>query len=636
MTRFELELGARYQGGGRTRFTVWAPERRAVEVALRAPGGGVRWLPLQKGAGGYFSGAHPAQPGDRYLFRLDGDGEFPDPAARFLPEGPHGPAEIVDPSTFRWTDGSWRGLKLKGQVLYEVHVGAYTPEGTYAALAAQLPALQDLGVTCLELMPVNTFPGRFNWGYDGVGLYAPNPTYGRPDDLRRLVDEAHRLGLGVILDVVYNHLGPDGCYLRQFSPRYFTDRYPAEWGEPLRFEGQDARPVRDFFAHNAAYWISEFHLDGLRLDATQSLHDSSARHVVAEIASAARAAAGGREILVIAENEPQDLKMVLPEEDGGHGCDALWVDDFHHSARVALGGGAEAYLQDYRGSAQELLSCALRNALYQGQWYAWQGKRRGTPLWRARPEQAVFFLQNHDQVANTLRGERLQITGGERRARALTTYLLLLPQTPLLFMGQESFTSRPFLYFVDHASADLAEAVRRGREKYLSQFPSAARAIRDEGHRPLAGEEAFLASRLDPGERDRPPHAHAWALHRALLRLRREDPRFSRQDPTRMAGAVLGQDALALRFFGESGAGDCLLLLNLGPTLSLAPCPEPLVAPRPGARWRLILSSEEVRFGGLGATFPTGEAAPFVVPGQAAVVLDTEEVPVREHDPAVA
>jgi maltooligosyltrehalose trehalohydrolase len=328
----------------------------------------------------------------------------------------------------------------------------------------------------------------------------------------------------------------------------------------------------------------------------------------------------------VAENEPQDLAMVTPESRGGMGCDAVWVDDFHHSAKAAAGGVSEAYCQDYQGTANELLACALRNSLYQGQWYAWQRKRRGSLLRKARPEQAVFFLQNHDQVANGLGGRRLHHLAGDRRARALTTFFLLLPQTPLLFMGQEWFASTPFDFFADHGG-DLGEAVRRGRAEFLAQFPSAARAIQSEGYQPRSGEAAFLASRLDLRERERGGHAEALALHRALLAMRRDDPAFARQDPRQIAGAALGPQALALRHAGEGDGGERLVLLNLGRALRLDPCSEPLLSLPKGRRWGLLLSSEESRFGGPGATFPTGEQAPFVVPGHTAVVLSCEEVP---------
>lgn len=622
MSAVSLTLGAIYQGDGLTAFRVWAPDRKMVDVCLETPQG-LRYLPLRRAERGYFEGTHQAAPGMRYRYRLDGDACLPDPCSRFQPEGPHGPSLIVESGKFRWTDEGWKGPSLRGQVIYELHVGAFTPEGTYEGVRKQLPWLGELGVTLVELMPLATFPGRFNWGYDGVDLFAPCAVYGTPDDLRRLVDEAHRLGLGILLDVVYNHLGPDGNYLSQYSKLYFTDKYPTEWGEPLRFEGEEARPVRDFFIQNAAYWIGEFHFDGLRLDATQCLYDSSKPHIVAEIAAAARAAAGSRQIILIAETEPQDVAMVRPPAQGGHGLDAIWVDDFHHSARVAATGRSEAYTMDYRGTAQELVSCALRNSLYQGQWYAWQKKSRGSILRGTAPERVVFYLQNHDQVANFLRGERLHRLAGAPIARALTTFWLLLPQTPLLFMGQEYFASQPFVFFVDHVP-ELQQKVNQGRAEFVAQFASARCALEREGYHLPVVDEALHLSRLDPAEREGPGHREALALHKALLTLRRTDPCFSAQDPARIEGATLSERALVLRYAGEQG-GDRLLLLNLGTDLRLEPCPEPLLAPLPGTRWGLLLSSEEIRFGGGGVCHPDGTGT-WLVPGHTALVLATEEM----------
>jgi maltooligosyltrehalose trehalohydrolase len=623
---FRLTLGARPTSAGRTHFRVWAPRRERVDVCHVGPAsaGGPAFLPLQRAAGGYFEGELPVPTGALYTYRLDGGACFPDPASRFQPEGPHGPSQVVHPRGYVWGDAGWRGPGLQGQVLYEVHVGTFTREGTYAAAAERLSQLSELGVTCLELMPLHTFPGRFNWGYDGVTLFAPCAVYGEPDDLRRLVDRAHALGLSVILDVVYNHLGPDGNYLAPFSPGYFSTRYPGEWGTPTNFdEYPDAEGSRELFIQNACYWVSEFHFDGLRLDATQSLFDQSEQHVVRELTARVREAALPRRVLIVSENEPQDVKCVQPPERGGFGTDALWIDDFHHSARVAVLGRREAYLVDYQGTAQELLSCALRNALYQGQHYRWQQKPRGSPLLHTPAPQAVFYLQNHDQLANTLRGERLCQLAGAARARALTTLLLLLPQTPLLFMGQEWAASMPFLYFVDH-SEPLQAHVEQGRNAFVSQFPSARAALEQEGYRVPFGEEAFRLSQLDWSEREREPHRSFLALHRELLRLRREDPVFSAQARERLAGAVLSPSAFVLRYLGDGQQGDRLLLLNLGTELELSPCPEPLLAPVAGKLWRPLLSSEETRFGGSG-TAPLEDGGRWRLPGQTACVLTSEE-----------
>jgi maltooligosyltrehalose trehalohydrolase len=615
-----LSLGALPVEEGRTHFRVWAPGHRAVEVLLQTPQG-PEALPLREEPHGYFAATHAAPVGTLYQYRLDGGAPLPDPCSRFQPRGPHGPSQVVDPRRFVWSDQDWKGPRSRGQVLYELHVGTFTPEGTYAGVASKLPLLKELGVTTVELMPLHTFPGHYNWGYDSVSLFAPCAVYGDPDDLRRMVDAAHRLGISVILDVVYNHLGPDGNYLARYSRNYFNPKYPNEWGDPTNFDGEDAGASREFFLQNAAHWVSEYHLDGLRLDATQSLHDASPRHIITELVARTREAAGDRSVLLIAENEPQDVKVITPVARGGHGADGLWVDDFHHSARVAAVGRPEAYLTDYQGTAQELLSCVLRNSLYQGQYYRWQKKRRGSPLGAVPAEQVVFYLQNHDQLANMLRGERLHALAGRARARALTTFFLLLPQTPMLFMGQEFFASTPFHYFVDHHPG-LQPLVQKGRDEFLSQFASAGEAMEHEHFHMPIDEEAFRRSKLDWGEQAR--HHDAVALHRDLLKLRREDPVFAAQDLSRVTGAVLGPQALVLRYSGSGQEGDRLVFLNLGTGLDSEPCPEPLLAPPPGGRWRMAFSSEATRYGGMG-TPPIPEDGRLPLPGQAAFVLTTEE-----------
>ena len=317
---------------------------------------------------GYFSGLLPATPGALYRFRLDGKNAYPDPVSRFQPEGPHGPSQVVDPSRFVWTDQAWRRCGREGQIVYEMHIGTFTREGTWDAAIKELPALADLGVTVLEVMPVADFPGRFGWGYDGVYLFAPTRLYGTPDDLRRFVERGfHALGVGVILDVVYNHLGPDGCYLGEFAAAYFTERYKNEWGEALNFDGDDAEPVREYFSANAGYWIDEFHLDGLRLDATQQIFDKSPEHVLTAIGKKVRAAAKGRATIIVAENEVQEVRLVRPIDQGGYGLDMLWNDDYHHSAVTVLTGHNEAYYTDYLGTPQEFVSAAKWGYLYQGQ-----------------------------------------------------------------------------------------------------------------------------------------------------------------------------------------------------------------------------------------------------------------------------
>jgi maltooligosyltrehalose trehalohydrolase len=357
---------------------------------------------------------------------------------------------VVDPSTYAWRDGAWRGVTLEGQVIQELHIGTFTREGTWAAAARALPELADVGITLLEVMPIAEFPGRFGWGYDGVDLFAPTRLYGEPDDVRRFVDACHELGLGVLLDVVYNHLGPDGNYLGELGDYVRGADEATEWGDALAFDGPHAGPVRELFIANAVHWIEEYHFDGLRLDATQAIIDRSPRHLLADLGVAARAAAGGRSIVLVAENEPQDVIHLRPPGAGGYGLDALWNDDFHHAALVAATGRSEAYCRDYRGSAQELLSAAKWGFLYQGQRYAWQDQPRGTPTFDLPRHRFVAFLQNHDQVANSARGCRGHELTTPGRWRALTALLLLAPHTPMLFQGQEWGTSSPFVYFADH------------------------------------------------------------------------------------------------------------------------------------------------------------------------------------------
>src|SRR5690606_22250695 len=415
------EVVARGPGGASgVHFRVWAPVWRAVEVVIEWPDR--RAVPLEReGESGYFSALVPGLgAGATYRYRLGGGELFPDPASRFQPEGPFGPSQVIDPSTFAWTDGAWTGIEPHRHVLYELHLGTFTPEGTCAAAAERFPDLVELGVTTIELMPVADFPGPFGWGYDGVNLYAPSRLCGDPGDLRRLVDRAHELGLAVILDVVYTRLGPSGNFLYQCSPSYRADRPPGEWGDTLNFGGPDRGPMRELFACNAGYWISEFHLDGLRLDATQGIHDRSPEHILAEVARRAREAAAGRRVFLAAENEPQDARHLHPVEVGGFGLDAMWNDDFHHSAVVAATGAVEGYYHGYRGAPQELVSAVKRGFLYQGQMYPWQQNPRGSPALDQPPGRFVIYLENHDQVANSAFGDRLHRLTSPGRHRALT------------------------------------------------------------------------------------------------------------------------------------------------------------------------------------------------------------------------
>ena len=622
--RRHLPLGAEIIDASSAHLRVWAPNARRVRVDTN----GGQLTALVAEGDGYFSRVIAATTGSLYGFKLDDDEKrYPDPASRFQPEGPHGPSAIVDPHAFVWTDQTWPGVRIEGQVIYEMHVGTFTPAGTLAAAAGQLAELARIGVTMIELMPVAEFEGRFGWGYDGVDLYAPSHLYGAPDDLRRFVNTAHQLGVAVILDVVYNHLGPVGNYLRAFSPAYFTDRYDNEWGDAINFDGADAGPVRELFIENAGYWIDEFHFDGLRLDATQQIFDRSAEHIITAIGRRAREAAGRRRIVVVAENEPQDTRLVRPIDEGGSGLDALWNDDFHHSAMVALTGRAEAYYSDTRGEPQELVSAAKYGYLFQGQHYDWQRDRRGTPAWGVPPSAFVVFLQNHDQVANSARGLRGDQLTSASRWRAMTALTLLMPGTPMLFQGQEFAASTPFLYFADF-EPELAEAIRRGRAEFLTQFPS----VVDVLERGLLADpgalETFERCKLDFDERR--THADAYALHGDLLKLRREEGAFRRQHPGGVDGAVLSASAFVLRFSTPDHLDDRLVIVNLGPDLSRSSFAEPLLAPPTGTDWEVGWSSGDPTYGGNGTpeVFPEGR---WLLPAETTLVL--RPGPLRWRDP---
>ncbi|MCX7700255.1 MAG: malto-oligosyltrehalose trehalohydrolase [Gemmataceae bacterium] len=588
-----LPIGAELMPGGGVHFRVWAPKRSVVEVVLED---GSRF-PLEREDGGYFSGpVRWAAAGTRYRFRLDQGEMYPDPASRFQPEGPHGPSQVVDPSSFPWSDDAWHGPVAEQAVLYELHVGTFTKEGTWSAAIERLEHLKELGVSVIEMMPVADFPGRFGWGYDGVNLFAPTRLYGQPDDLRRFVNRAHELGLAVILDVVYNHLGPDGNYLSQFADDYFSRTHRTDWGEALNFDGPNNRSVREFFVTNAVYWIREFHFDGLRLDATQQIFDDSRRHILAEIAQQVRREAGRRRVYLVAENDQQWADLIRAPEQCGMGFDAVWNDDFHHAAVVAATGRNEAYLRDFRGTPQELISSVKRGFLFQGQWSGVRENPRGMPAWDLPPSRFIHFLENHDQIANTACGRRLHQRTSPGRWRALTALFLLAPPTPMLFQGQEFSADAPFHFFADH-EPDLARKVAEGRFHYLCQFPSFA-AEGDRGLYLLPHDVAtFERCKLEWSQRER--NQASYRLHADLLQLRRTDPVFSQPRRDRLDGALLGERAFVLRWFADDGQ-DRLLLVDLGTDLTLHALAEPLLAPPRNHEWQLARSSEEPRYSGEG------------------------------------
>jgi maltooligosyltrehalose trehalohydrolase len=566
----DVALGARVARDAVT-FTVWAPRHDAVTLRLED-----RDFPMESRLHGYFTVTVPgARAGQRYWFKVN-DRLRPDPVSRYQPEGVFGPSAIVDPASFPWTDADWTGAPPRHRnVVYEMHVGTFTTAGTWGAARAQLQRLADLGVTTLEIMPLAEFSGRFGWGYDGVLLFAPFHKYGTPDDVRVFINDAHRLGIAVILDVVYNHLGPVGSVLHEYSDWYFAE-HETDWGRGFNLDGQHSEPVRAFMRANVRHWIDEYHVDGLRFDAVHSIVDRSPEHIVHELTRHARAIAHPRRLFVVGENESQDVAFLRDVgERGPGGLDGIWNEDWHHSAFVALTGQDGAYCTDYDGTANEFAAMARWNLLYQGQWYSWQKQRRGTDS-RACPSAAfVCFLENHDQVANTGRGVRLHQVSHPGRWRAMVSLMLLGPQVPMLFQGQECATTSPFTYFADH-EGDLAEAVRKGRLEFLSQFPHLTDAETREILADPGDEAAFRACRINwcghPGSEE------ARLLHTDLLSLRRSDVVLSGlgTPATHVATSALTGDILLLRY--STTDDERLMLVNLGRRATLR-MNDPLLAP---------------------------------------------------------
>ncbi len=614
------DIGAQPLPEGGVRFSVWSPKCKSIAIQID----GRASVPMQKAEDGYWSLViADAAAGQRYRVQVDGEEAHPDPASRFQPEGPHGPSQIVDAAAYAWRseEARWAGIKLEGQVLYELHIGTFTEGGTYSAAEAELPRLRELGITVLELMPLAQFQGAFGWGYDGVDLFAPHNSYGTPDELRHLIEAAHATGLGVILDVVYNHLGPDGNYLPKFSPDYFA-AVATEWGDSINFDGDNCEGVRNFFVENAAYWIRDFHFDGLRLDATQSIKDNGrlGKHVLQEIGEAAREAAGLRNIIIVAENEPQEVRLIRPVTEGGYGLDGMWNDDLHHSMMVRLTLRREAYYSDHLGRAQEFVSAIKYGYLFQGQYYAWQGNVRGTTARGVGPQHFITFLENHDQIANTDTGSRVRARSHPGVYRAMTAMWLLTPGTPMFFQGQEYGGLSKFLYFCDHAEP-LAEAVRTGRRDFLGQFPSLASKDSQDALPDPTSVEAFRHSRLEAAEQARYPQMTA--LHTDLLALRRSDPVLSTQASGGLDGAVLSEDCFVIRFFAPDGMvdeTDRLLVVNFGCDLDLPHSPEPLLAAPHGTDWVVQWSSDHHRYGGGGVTSPVSDKG-WRISGAATVLL---------------
>jgi maltooligosyltrehalose trehalohydrolase len=581
-------LGAVYLGDNRCNFRVWAPKAGTVEVHLLEPK--ERLLPLSKN-GDYFTGMlEPFPPGSLYRYRLNGQMDRPDPASSFQPQGVHGPSQVVS-LDFPWDDQAWIGLRLRDYVIFEIHIGTYTPESTFEAVIPRLSQLRDLGVTALELMPVAQFPGESNWGYDGVYPYAVQNSYGGPQGLQRLVNACHKQGLAVILDVVYNHLGPEGNYLADFGP-YFTAQYRTPWGEAINFDQADGDQVREFFINNALYWITEYHIDALRLDALHAVVDTSARPFLAELAQAVKEQAGrlGRRVFLMAESDINDVKHLRPREVHGFGLDSHWLDDFHHALHTLLTGEDDGYYSDF-GSLDHLAKAYQEGFVYSGQYSRYRRRRHGSSACEIRPYRFIAFAQNHDQVGNRLLGERLSRLTSLAGLKLAAAAVILSPFTPLLFMGEEYGETAPFYYFISHGDTELIVAVRQGRVQEFADF-----GWEDNPLDPQST-ATFHNSRLQAELSQKEPNRSLWRYYQELLKIRRE-----------MLDAVsLGEYFPQVDIFPKQA----VLTLHYakgdnryGVWLCFSDRPEVVTLPPGPGAWKLRLNSAATSWAGPGPNLP--------------------------------
>ena len=610
-------LGATLGPDGSCEFLVWAPRARRVDLHIVPPSDECV-VAMKCEDGGYFRARlEDIQHGTRYFYHIDGVRDRPDPASRFQPEGVHGPSQVVD-SQFDWSDGAWCGVELADYVLYELHVGTFTPQGTFEAIIPRLASLKDLGITALELMPVAQFPGSRNWGYDGAFPFAVQESYGGPLGLKRLVDASHRMGLAVVLDVVYNHLGPEGNYLAEFAP-YFTDCYRTPWGQALNFDRTQSDEVRRYFVENALQWIDEFHIDALRLDAVHAIADTSARPFLAELATAVCAAAQRlrRNVYLMPESNQNDARLVAPQADHGCGLDAVWNDDFHHSVHVLLTNERDGYYADF-GTTTQLARAFSEGFIYSGQFSKYRGRRHGNSSSGIPAERFVVFAQNHDQVGNRRLGDRLSSIVPFEALKLAAGLVILSPFLPLFFMGEEYAEIAPFQYFVSHGDAALIEAVRNGRREEFSRFSW-------QGELPDPQDEAtFARSRLHWELREQPSHRPLVAFYKELLRLRREDLVLSRRDKDHLEAVPFESPrVLFLRRWHEEH--QILAYFNFERE------PATQICPVPTGSWETLLDSADPAWGGPGSETParlnsTGNATISLPPFAVAVFGKTEEV----------
>jgi maltooligosyltrehalose trehalohydrolase len=585
-----MKIGAHYLGDGRCEFTVWAPAQEEVTVQIVSPD--KRLLPMEKDEWGYWkTTAEGIEPGTLYFYKLDGDTDRPDPGSHFQPKGVHEASEVVDHGKMNWTDAQWSGISLEEMIIYELHVGTFTPEGTFEAIIPRLSELREFGVNAIEIMPVAQFPGDRNWGYDGTYPFAVQNSYGGPEGLKKLVDAAHQHSISVILDVVYNHFGPEGNYTSQFGP-YMTETYKTPWGMAMNFDDAHSDGVRNYFIENALYWFQNYHIDALRLDAIHAIYDLGAKHFLQELAEkvAALSDSVGRKLYLIAESDLNDVRVIREWELGGHGMDAQWSDDFHHSLHTLLTGEQRGYYQDF-GKCEQLAKAYKESFVYSWQYSPNRQRYHGSDASDRPGAQFVICTQNHDQVGNRMLGERLSNLVSFEALKLAAAALLLAPNVPLLFMGEEYGEESPFLYFVSHTDPDLVKAVREGRKKEFAAFHLEGEYKDPESH------DTFYQSQLKWEKRQEGKHKVLRELYQHLIQLRQAIPALKKLDKQNLEASVSKPDQLLFlhRWSNESQIFCIMNFNDKDVTFKATP---------PSGGWQKTLDSAESKWMGSGSTLP--------------------------------
>jgi len=589
-TELKMKIGANYLGNNQCEFTVWAPTLKQVAVQLVSPD--QRLLPMQQSATGYWqTTATDIPPGTLYTYQLEGNIHRPDPASKYQPQGVHSPSQVIDESAFTWTDTDWQGVPIAETIIYELHVGTFTEAGTFEAIIPQLKQLKELGINAIEIMPVAQFPGDRNWGYDGVYPYAVQNSYGGPEGFKKLIDACHKQGISVILDVVFNHLGPEGNYLRDFGP-YFTSKYGSIWGDPLNFDDAYSDGVRHYFLENALYWFRDYHIDGLRLDAIQAIFEVSARPFLQEIADATSELSQqlGRQLYLIAESDLNDARVLRPKELGGFGLDAQWCDDFHHSLHALLTGENDRYYQDF-GKCEQLEKSYRESFVYSGQYAPHRKRKHGSSAKDVPAHQFVVFSQTHDQIGNRILGDRLSKIVDFESLKLAAATVLTSPYIPFLFMGEEYGEEAPFLYFVSHSDENLIEAIRKDKQQEFKIFEG-----RGEFQDPQSP-DSFQKCKLNWELPTKGKHKILWEWHQHLIQLRRTIPALKKLDKTSLeVSSIEAEKILFLRRWTDDSQIFCILNFN-EQQVAFTPA-------LPQGNWKKILDSAEAKWMGPGSTLP--------------------------------